>query len=190
MECLNGHFGRATGWQMEVRFGEGLHLFDGGVGGDFAEEEALRGDVDEGKFGDDVIDDFDTGEREGAFFEDFGLVVAGGMLHGDEDALGAGNEVHGAAHAFEHFAGDSPVGEGSLFVDLQRAEDGEVDMSAANHGEGIGGREIDGAGLVRGAPSPRVYADDRILYLSCRPLKDRALVSGTARLHGFAEYRC
>ena len=80
------------------------------------------------------------------FFRIFGLIVAGGVFHGDVDALGAGDEVHGAAHALKHFAGDGPIGESSLFVDLQRAEDGEVDVAAANHGERIGGRKISGAG--------------------------------------------
>jgi len=42
--------------------------------------------------------------------------------------------------------------------------------------------------LVRAAPMPRVYADDRILYLTSRPLKERTLLSGTAPTHGFADY--
>ena len=57
------------------------------------------------------------------------------MFHGDEDALGAGDEVHRAAHALEHFAGDGPVGESSLFIDLQRPENGEIDVTSADHGE-------------------------------------------------------
>ena len=47
---------------------------------------------------------------------------------------------------------------------------------------------FDAAALVRAAPSPRVYADDRVLYLTARPLKDRNLVSGVAPTQGFAEY--
>src|SRR6202022_931282 len=82
----------------------------------------------------------------GTFFEDFGFVVAGGVLHGDEDALGTGDEIHTAPPAFEHFAGDGPVGEGSLFVDLEGAEDREVDVAATNHGERIRGGKIAGAG--------------------------------------------
>src|SRR5579862_5729366 len=70
-----GHGRGAAGGKMEMRLGEGLHLVEGGVGGEFAEDEALRRDVDESEFGDDVIHDFDASEREGALFEDFGFVV-------------------------------------------------------------------------------------------------------------------
>src|SRR6267154_3462696 len=102
--------------------------------------------VDDGEFGNDVVDNSDAGERKRTFFQNFRFIVAGGVFHGDEDALGAGDEIHGAAHAFQHFAGDGPVGEGSLFIDLQRAENGEVDVAATNHGERIGGRKVGAAG--------------------------------------------
>src|SRR5260370_451772 len=104
--------------------------------------------VDQGQLGDNVVDDFDAGERQRALFQDFALVIAGGVLHGDEDALGAGDQVHGAAHAFKHFSGNGPVGEIALFVDLQCAKDGEVDVAAANHAKGIGGGKITGAGKL------------------------------------------
>ena len=126
--------------------GEGLDLFDGGVRSDFPEDEAIRRDVNEGEFGDDVVHDLDAGERESAFLEDFGLVVARGVFHSDEDALCAGDEIHCAAHALEHFAGDGPVGESSRFVHLERTQDGQVDMGATDHGERIGGGEITCAG--------------------------------------------
>ena len=43
--------------------------------------------------------------------EDFWGAVFGGVLHDYEHALDAGDEVHCAAHAFDHLAGDHPVGE-------------------------------------------------------------------------------
>src|SRR6266849_4492061 len=132
----------------ELGLGEGLNVFDCGVRSHFAEEETGRSDVDQGQLGDNVVDDFDTGERQRALFQDFALVIAGGVLHGDEDALGAGDQVHGAAHAFQHFAGNGPVGEIALFVNLQRAENGEVHVAAANHAKGIGGGKITGAGKL------------------------------------------
>jgi len=140
------HWFWAAGREEEFWFGEGLDLVESGVGSDFAEEESCGSDVDEGEFGDNVIDDFDACERQRALAEDFWFVVAGGVLHGDENAFGAGDKVHGAAHALEHFPRNGPVGEGSLFIDLQRAEDGEVDVAAANHGERIGGGKIGSAG--------------------------------------------
>ncbi len=93
-----------------------------------------------------MVDDFDAGERERAFLQDFGLVVARGVFHGDEDALGAGDEVHRAAHAFQHFPGNGPIGESALFIDLERTENGKIDVASANHGERIGGRKIGATG--------------------------------------------
>src|SRR5262245_25690552 len=77
----------AAGRKNKLRLRERLHLLEGGVGSEFAEEQALRRHVDDRKFGDDVVHDFDAGERQRALFQDFGLAVARGVLHGDEHAL-------------------------------------------------------------------------------------------------------
>ena len=58
--------------------------------------------------------------------------------------LARGDEIHRAAHALDHLARDHPVGEVALLADLHRAEDGEVDVPAADHREALGARE-DGA---------------------------------------------
>ena len=71
--------------------------------------------------------------------------VARGVLHGDDHALGAGHQVHRAAHALDHLAGNHPVGEAARFVHLQRAEDGQVDVPAAHHRERLGAVEIGAA---------------------------------------------
>src|SRR5258708_33107410 len=117
----DGHLSWAARREEEFGLSEGLDLIERGIEGEFAEEETVQSDVNDGELGDNVIDDFNAGEREGALSQDLGLVVAGSVLHRDEDAFGAGNEVHRAAHAFQHFAGYGPVGERSLFVDLERA---------------------------------------------------------------------
>src|SRR5258708_14603601 len=122
-----------------------MDVLESGVRGELAEEKARGSNVNDGELGDDVVDDFDAREWEGAFFKDFRFVVSRGVLHGNEDALGAGHQVHRAAHAFEHFAGNGPVRERSLFVDLQRAENREIDVATANHGKRIGGRKISSA---------------------------------------------
>jgi Zn-finger nucleic acid-binding protein len=62
-------------------------------------------------------------------------VPLGGVLHGDDDALHARDEVHRAAHALDHLAGDHPVGEVALLGDLHRAQDAQVDVPAADHRE-------------------------------------------------------
>src|SRR5262249_56072046 len=88
------------------------------------------------------------GGGEGTFFKDFGVGVGGGVLHRDEHALRSSNQVHGASHAFEHFARNGPIREHALFIHLQRPENGEVHVPAANHPEGIGGRKIASAGKL------------------------------------------
>jgi hypothetical protein len=64
------------------------------------------------------------------------------VLHHDHDLLDAGHEVHGAAHALHHLAGDHPVGEVAILRDLHRAEDRQIDVAAADHRERVGGGEI------------------------------------------------
>ena len=40
------------------------------------------------------------------------------VLHRDDHALGAGDQIHRAAHALDHLAGNHPVGEVAFLVDL------------------------------------------------------------------------
>ncbi len=84
-----------------------------------------------------------AGQRQGAFLQKLGAVL-GGMLHHHHDALDAGDQIHRAAHALDHLARNHPVGEVAVLRHLHRAEDRQVDMSAAHHAEGFGGREIAG----------------------------------------------
>jgi len=76
------------------------------------------------------------------------IAVLRRVLHGDDDPLGARHKVHGAAHAFHHLAGNHPVGQIALLVHLQRAQDGQVDMAAADHGKRVGAVEIRAAGRL------------------------------------------
>ena len=57
------------------------------------------------------------------------------MLHQHDDPLGAVDQVHRAAHALDHLAGDHPVGDVAGRGDLHRAEDRGVDLAAADHPE-------------------------------------------------------
>ena len=58
---LDGHDRGTTRRKKELWSTERLDLFDGGIGSDFAKQQALGSDVDEGEFGDDMIDNFDAG---------------------------------------------------------------------------------------------------------------------------------
>ena len=55
------------------------------------------------------------------------------------------DEVHRAAHALDHLARDHPVGQVAARRDLHGAEHGEVDVAAADHGEGLGASRRSGA---------------------------------------------
>src|SRR5262249_41579808 len=48
-------------------------------------------------------------------------------------------EVHGAPQALHHLARNHPIGEVAVLGHLHGAEDREVDVSAADHGEAVGG---------------------------------------------------
>ncbi|MND54195.1 hypothetical protein D3C80_452500 [compost metagenome] len=69
------------------------------------------------------------------------------MRHRNDDALGAGYEIHCAAHARHDLAGHHPVGKVSFFVDLKPPQYSDIEMAAANqcerHGavEGTGSRQ-------------------------------------------------
>src|SRR5260370_23317208 len=54
---LHTHGLGATGRNEQFGFGEGLDLFERGVGREFAEEEAAGCEFDKGEFGDDVVGD-------------------------------------------------------------------------------------------------------------------------------------
>ena len=60
---------------------------------------------------DQHLDHAGGGDGELAALEQARFSLAGGVLHGDEDALGAGGQVHGAADAAALAIGDAPVGE-------------------------------------------------------------------------------
>ena len=72
------------------------------------------------------------------------------VLHQHDHALDAGHQVHRAAHALDHLAGDHPVGEVALLADLHGAEDREVDLAAADHREAVGGCREDARAGQRG----------------------------------------
>jgi hypothetical protein len=78
------------------------------------------------------------------------------MLHRHDYALGAGDEIHGAAHAGHHLLRDHPVGQETVLVNLQPAEHGEIEVTAANEAERHGTVERAGAGQGGDGPAGRV----------------------------------
>ena len=79
--------------------------------------------------------------RQRALREDLRAAVFGGVIHHHDHALDAGDQIHGAAGPFDHLARHHPVGQVAVVRYLQAAQDGKVDMAAADHREGVGAAE-------------------------------------------------
>ena len=83
------------------------------------------------------------------------------VLHQHHYFLHAGDKVHGAAHALHHLAGNHPVGQVALGRHLHGTEDGKVDVTTADHREGIGAIEEGAArnggdGVLAGVDEVRI----------------------------------
>src|SRR6478752_1655164 len=115
----------------ELGFRYGKHLGDFQAGRRFHERGFAAGKGDHGHIRHDEIDRPRRCQGQVALGYDLGLAL-GGVLHGDDDALGAAHQVHGPAHARHHLAWDHPIGEMAAGVDLQAAEHGDIDMAAAD----------------------------------------------------------
>src|SRR5690606_40973266 len=97
----------------------------------------------------------------------------------DHYALDAGHQVHGAAHALDHLAGHHPIGEVAVLRHFHAAQDGQIDVSAANHREAVRGGEIRGhrqlrdgllagvdqVGVLLALPGERPHAEHSVLGL-------------------------
>ena len=118
--------------------GGSLHLLDGELGVDLGHDQAVLGDFQHAHLGDDLVDAVGSGQGQAALLEDLGVAL-GGVLHADDALAGADAQVHSAAHAGHLLAGDDPVGQVALSVDLQSAQEAGVHMAAADQAEVGGG---------------------------------------------------
>lgn len=64
------------------------------------------------------------------------------MLHQNYDLGPACHEVHRASHALHHLAWDDPVGNITVFWDLEGAKHGNVEMPASDDGERLRRRKV------------------------------------------------
>ncbi len=137
-----------VGGGVERRACFGFYFVNGCAGCEFGEDElcALFVPLEDGQVGDEHIDAGFAGEGEGACGYELVRVALGDVLHGYDDAFDARDEVHGAAHSLDEFAGDHPVGDVGVLADLHCAEDGDINVPASDHGEGIAGGEEGCAG--------------------------------------------
>ena len=74
----------------------------------------------------------------------FALLV--GVIHDNDNALDAGNQIHGSPHALDELAGDHPVGEIAIFGDFHCPKNRQVDVTAPDHPKGLGRGEIGSPG--------------------------------------------
>src|SRR5471032_2207802 len=137
--------GSKLGRNADLGLAGGLNFFRRHSRRDLAQDQALRSDVVEAQLGDDAVDALLARDRQPALLEEFLRAVLCHLLHGDQDALRAADQVHGAAHSFDDLAGDGPVGQIAVLAHLHGAENGDVDMPAADHGERIGAGEVGSA---------------------------------------------
>src|SRR5947207_1921581 len=75
----------------------------------------------------------------GAALDDLALAALGEMLHHHQNLLRAHREVHRAAHGRDRVcAAGVPVGEVASHRHLERPQNAEIEVSAADHAEGVG----------------------------------------------------
>lgn len=122
---------------MERRFRLLLDLFNGHTLSMFYQSKPTSEvDIEHGKLGDDPRDTGLAGQRELALLENLRVPLLISVLHGDDHLgrLRIRHQIHGAAEALD-LAGKHPVGEISFGADLHCAEDSQIDLAAADHGE-------------------------------------------------------
>src|SRR6202162_444800 len=106
----------------------------------------MRSDFDDPEFGDDQVHTSNARKWERAISYNFGFAVFRGVFHGDDYALGPGDEIHSAPHALQHFSRNRPVGEIAFFVHLQRAKNCYITSPTAYHAERFRAGEITATG--------------------------------------------
>ena len=143
LEVVTGERTRAEAAETVSRFcdyrlgksvGRGKDLSDGHVRGGFHQGCTPVMESNDRELSHDQIHRTRRGQRQCAFLHDLGTAF-GGVLHGHNDALGTGHQIHRTAHAGHHLARDHPVREVTLLIDLQPAEHGQIEMPTTNEAE-------------------------------------------------------
>src|SRR5439155_25339391 len=105
----------------QLRARERLNLADRPAWRVLAQLEALGARLEQAQIGHHQLDDTRRRDGQRAPLEQPGLTLARGVLERDEDALGAGRQIHGTADATALAAGDAPVGEVAVLRDFVSA---------------------------------------------------------------------
>ena len=124
--AIRGFLQRNAGQALQLLERQSFHRFH--------DVEAIGLHVDHREIGVDPVDAARAGERVGAALDDLAFALLGEVLHHHQHLLRAHREVHRAADRGNRVgAAGMPVGEVARDRDLERAEDGEIEMPAADH---------------------------------------------------------
>ncbi len=94
--------------------------------------QAVRPHAEYRIFGDDGVHAARRGQRQAAARKNFWRAILGSVARGNDDAPGLLRQLHSPANSRRPLSRNDPVGEISLGIDLQRAEHGAVEASAAH----------------------------------------------------------
>src|SRR5207248_6114967 len=99
--------------------------------------------------GDDEVNHSQGRDRQRTLFQNFWTAVPGSMLHYCHNTLHSSQEIHRPTGPFDHLARNHPIRDIAIVGYLECAENGEIDVPAANHGKRISAGEIGRAGNRR-----------------------------------------
>src|ERR1051325_3118719 len=147
-------------------------------------------DIEHAEIGNDHVDHAGAGQRQRALVQELRIDAAvlglGRVRHDHYDLLDARDQVHGAAHALHHLAGDHPVCEVAVLGHLHGAEQRDVDVAAADHREAVGrGEEARGwklgDGLLAGVDEVGIF----FALVGERPEAKHAVLALQLHAHAF-----
>src|SRR5690606_5476143 len=100
---------------------------------------AVGAKVEHGYVGIETADTRHARDGVAAFGHQFGFALLGQQIHHHVGFLGAEGQVHGAAHGGNGVGcAGAPVGQVAVRGNLERAQNADVQMAAAHHGEAVG----------------------------------------------------
>src|SRR5712691_501619 len=135
---------------LERHAGQALQLLERKAFDHFNDMKPVGLHLDHREVGVDAVDAACARQRVGAALDDLAFAVLGEVLHHHQHLLRAHREIHSAAHRRDRVcAAGVPVGEVAGHGHLERPQDAEIEVPAADHAEGIGMVEIRSAGKKR-----------------------------------------
>lgn len=96
----------------------------------------------------DGADNIGARQRQTALLHDLRRSILGDMAGGYHNLgiVGVGDQVHCSSHSLEYLAGDHVVGQITVGAHLQGSKNRHIDVTSANHAEGLGAVECGSSG--------------------------------------------